>query len=230
MNRVQRALCGIRHTTGTPGTRLPITVDILRHIHAGIATSTLNVFDQHCFWACCSLAFFGFFRIGELLPTPANNHILSSDVMFYPVGSLSIWLRQSKTDKSGHGTHIAISSVSSHLCPVQALATFLPHRLARYPPGPIFIMSNGSTLTPGRFNSLLKDTISRIGLDPRRFSSHSFRAGAATTAAAAGLPDWLIKSLGRWSSSAYQIYISTPPSLLATVPQQLCDMLEHAPI
>ena len=82
---------------------------------------------------------------------------------------------------------------------------------------------------PTKFNVFLKDIIARIGLDPKRYSSHSFRAGAATTAAEAGLPDWLIKSLGRWSSAAYQIYISTPPSLLAKVPQQLCNLLEHSP-
>lgn len=34
------------------------------------------------------------------------------------------------------------------------------------------------------------------------YSGHSFRTGAATTAAAAGTPEWLAKSLGRWKGDA----------------------------
>ena len=36
------------------------------------------------------------------------------------------------------------------------------------------------------------------------YVNHSFRIGAATTAAAAGLPAWLTKVMGWWSSDAYQ--------------------------
>ena len=40
-------------------------------------------------------------------------------------------------------------------------------------------------------------------LDWEHYSSHSYRVGTATAAAAAGLPDHLIKTLGRWRSSAW---------------------------
>ena len=53
------------------------------------------------------------------------------------------------------------------------------------------------------------------------YSSHSFCIGAATTAGARGVPDHLIKILGRWSSDAHQIYIRTPVSSIVQVSRQL---------
>ena len=41
-------------------------------------------------------------------------------------------------------------------------------------------------------------------------STHSFRIGAATTAAAAGHPRWLIQAMGRWTSDCYKVYLRIP--------------------
>jgi len=43
----------------------------------------------------------------------------------------------------------------------------------------------------------------------------------ATTAAAAGLPFWLIKVMGRWSSDTYQTYLHCPSNLIYSVLQLL---------
>ncbi|XP_067017747.1 uncharacterized protein [Acropora muricata] len=48
--------------------------------------------------------------------------------------------------------------------------------------------------------------------------------GAATTAAAAGLPAWLIKILGHWRSDSYQRYIHLPQ---ATILQVLTTMVAY---
>uniref|UniRef100_A0A1X7T7Z6 Tyr recombinase domain-containing protein n=1 Tax=Amphimedon queenslandica TaxID=400682 RepID=A0A1X7T7Z6_AMPQE len=63
----------------------------------------------------------------------------------------------------------------------------------------------------------LKNPLVAKGIDQNQYSGHSFRIGAATSAAKAGIPDHLIKALGRWKLEAYQIYIRAPTSSLAVV-------------
>ena len=68
----------------------------------------------------------------------------------------------------------------------------------------------GSLFKAGRFSPLSRTHVTDVlrqlqqqaGYDSHLYSSHSFRIGAATTSAAAGLPPWLIKTSGRWNSNA----------------------------
>ena len=59
-------------------------------------------------------------------------------------------------------------------------------------------------------NAWLRSILKGAGV-PGNYSSHSYRIGAATSAALAGVPDRVIKVLGRWFSDCYVRYIRTPP-------------------
>jgi site-specific recombinase XerD len=67
----------------------------------------------------------------------------------------------------------------------------------------------------------IRSTLSQAGVDSKPYSGHSFRSGAATTAARQGVGDATIKMLGRWKSSAYQLYVQTPREQLAAISRKL---------
>ena len=118
---------------------------------------------------------------------------------------LHILLKRSKTDQAGKGAIVDIGRTGGQLCPVAAVLSWMVRR--GNAPGPLFHFQNGAPLTQQRFVVELRKALQMIGEDPQQFGGHSFRAGAATTAAQQGIGDATIKLLGRWHSSAYQVYI-----------------------
>ena len=76
--------------------------------------------------------------------------------------------------------------------------------------GPFFIYKNGHPLTKSKFNYKIKKALQEIGLPYERFFCHSFRIGAATTAAKAGTDDSVIQMMSRWRNSAFLLYVHTP--------------------
>ena len=56
-------------------------------------------------------------------------------------------------------------------------------------------------------NEKIKQLVANLGMDPRNYSTHSIRSGAASTAAKLGFQDWEIMRLGGWKSATYRSYI-----------------------
>ena len=71
--------------------------------------------------------------------------------------------------------------------------------------------------------SEIRAALQAAGVPDSGYSGHSFRIGAATTAALNGVPDSLIKTMGRWQSSAYTLYIRTPRETLCSVARALVE-------
>ena len=69
----------------------------------------------------------------------------------------------------------------------------------------------------------MRAALSKAGVVSSEYCGHSFRIGAATMAAALGLEDSLIKALGRWESSAYQLYVKLPRETLVGSSIQLAS-------
>ena len=81
--------------------------------------------------------------------------------------------------------------------------------------GPLFKFQDGRYLTRQRLVDQVWAALQAAGLDQSKYCGHSFRIGAATTAARHGMEDSVIKTLGRWKSLAYLEYIKIPREQLA---------------
>ena len=88
-------------------------------------------------------------------------------------------------------------------------------------PGPLFRFEDGRPLTRPRLVLEVRRALDEAGASSAGISGHSFRIGAATTAAEQGVEDSTIKDLGRWRSNAYQRYIRRDRANLAGLAEKL---------
>ena len=94
-------------------------------------------------------------------------------------------------------------------------------------PGPLFCFKRGTPLTRPEFAARVKSALQLLGYPANKYAGHSFRAGAASTAAAVGLEDSVIKTMGRWESSAYLLYIRLPRVQLQGVATALSNFRRY---
>ena len=226
--RLQLVLRGIKRVQGTnTKVRRPITLSILHLFYCLLNIEHTNNKDSLMLWAAMTLAFFGFLRIGELTCNSAfneNHHLMVRDIHLLPNGSpqyMLVRIKASKTDPFRQGQTILVGKSNSQLCPVSAMLAYLAVIQSNLEPGPIFRYEAGTFLTREKLTRETRLLISMGGLNSSEYAGHSFRIGAATSAAAANLPPWLIKVLGGWSSECFERYIKTPVSILAQVSQRL---------
>ena len=89
----------------------------------------------------------------------------------------------------------------------------------------LFIAINHRPLSYAYLTNKLHHFLSLIGIHLAPYSLHSLRAGAATTAAAAGCTEDQIQKLGRWSSTCYRRYIKPSKREQASMAPRLTTSL-----
>ena len=205
--------------------RLPITGQVLRRVKAELEQSRHP--EGVVLWAVCCVAFFGFFRLGELLLASRDAfnpslHLAWGDVAVDSTLNprmVRCHLKHSKTDQLGRGVYVVLGRTGLELCPVAAVLAFMACRGDQ--PGPFFLTTARVPLTKSDFISILRTLLASIGLPAADYAGHSFRIGAATSAALAGVEDSTIQLLGRWQSAAFLRYIRTPHEQLAAISRTL---------
>ena len=223
MPRLQLVLRGVARSSSHRNVRPPrlpimgVVMHQLRRVWSG------SDFESHLMWAATCVGYFGFLRAGEFTAVDsAPPIILMSDVAINSRSAPTAFrlrLRRSKTDPLGRGVDIFLGVSGTEVCPVAALLQYLAVRPLG--DGHLFVWEDGRPLSKSTFVNHLRRGLQSAGFDMTRFSGHSLRIGAATSAAAAGIPDHLIKTLGRWRSEAYQLYVRTPRDSLLGVARMI---------
>ncbi len=178
---------GVRRTLGTAQRQVrPVTVPELRKMVQGLGADMGGCRDR----ALLLLGFAGAMRRSELVGLDVADVTEGTD-------GLRVHLQRSKTDQEGAGRTIGIPFGSNPVtCPVRAWRAWL--ELSSITEGPAFRPVDrhghigGARLGSQAVALLLKRHAARVGLDPDEVSGHSLRAGLATSAAAAGVPERVI--------------------------------------
>ena len=72
---------------------------------------------------------------------------------------------------------------------------------------PMFRKSDGSAFTTDDIRNIVRQIVVALGLDPDMYGAHSLRIGGATALFAAGADPMVIRTMGRWSSDCYRLYV-----------------------
>ncbi|XP_070197283.1 uncharacterized protein [Littorina saxatilis] len=208
---VKKLLKGLARLTSKKDSRFPITFNRLKQIVAILPVIYSSSYEAVMYKAAFTVAFFGFLRISEIVGQEGSLHGGRLPLQLNQINlnniSLQLWLHASKTDQSGQGCYANMTRVgdSPDVCPVLAMQHFLvarPNMLDS-----LFIHFDGSCLTRYKFQAVLKKATHTLGWGAAGFSSHSFRIGAATTAAINAVPMQTIMQKGRWLSLAVRKYV-----------------------
>ena len=207
--------------------RMPVTLLKLKVIYEFLASSSWSQADRCMLWAAVTTAFFGFLRSSEYCSPQTQKYDPESTLCFeditYKHSNMYINIKVSKTDPFREGCTICLSPSNAIICPVRNLLNYISQHPLKS--GPLFTFTDHTLLTRRRLNLLLKSAISTNQKAP--VSSHSLRIGAATTAAAAGFPRWLIQQLGRWTSDCFRTYVQIPTSTFKQVSHTLATTLRE---
>ncbi len=184
---VRSVLKGIRRVKGVAQVQAkPLLRDDLFTVLDSMGDRLKDIRDR----GLMLVGFAGGFRRSELVGLDV------SDIDHVRQG-IVITLRHSKTDQEGKGRKIGVPFGRTKHCPVKALEAWLQR--TSFAEGPIFraITRHGHTATQrlsgDAVAEVVRERLTKAGINPEGYSGHSLRSGFATSAAMAGVATWRIR-------------------------------------
>lgn len=206
---VKKALKGGSKRKSNTTLREPISIILLAKLVKTLHLVCESKYEVSMIKSAFLLAFFGLFRIGEMVADTkvrAQRSVMLLRDIVIKDETLTITVRFSKTDQTGKSSSIVVNGQKGNpLCPVEAVKKFVKRRGTE--PGPLFLHYNGSFLSRFQFNKILLMALSIADPKQANIQTHSFRIGGATNAMAKGVPYEKIQEMGRWKSNVAKRYI-----------------------
>ena len=152
------------------------------------------------------IGFAGGFRRNELIS-------LNLEDLEFVFEGLKINVKRSKTDQFGEGFIKGIPYFENYLyCPVKNLKNWL--NISKIKKGPVFVRfvkgskTSNIRLTDQSVALIIKEYLTKAGIDNKNYSGHSLRSGFATSAAEAGAEERSIMAMtGHKSTEMVRRYI-----------------------
>ena len=189
--------------------KLSFSVEHLCLFYSGLNFSNVKHFS--C-WCAMLLAFFGCFRLSNLVPTSKGmfdslKHLRRDDIRFEKEFVL-IYYKWSKTNQNASRVAwVPISAVSDYRFNIISHFQLLFSAVKAPGDAPLFTFKKNGFHSRHSLVRILDSCVAKAGLSVSDYSWHSFRRGAAVFAFELGLADSAVQLLGDWSSSAFKNYL-----------------------
>jgi len=187
---------------------LPVTNVLIHKIRRHLQPAAAESHNQRMLLAAMSIATNGLFRMGEIGATAVEpkRYPRMRDLTLHR-DYVTIHLPRSKTDQFGEGVDIRIANAAA----IADLIAYLTgcSKDARQPDAPLFSWSDGRALTRRALLTATNRALRAVKVNLNEWAGISFRRGGATSLARAGIPDRIIKILGRWKSFVFARYIDS---------------------
>ncbi len=198
-------------------TTTPVDLEILNDIRRGIREMGWAKGSETAVWTACLVAFWGAFRLAEILPKKENtfdrfSDLLWQDVTYSSKDELLLRIKSAKVPGSP-GNRVRLYAVKENqFCPVAALKSLenaQKHGKQWDQNLPVFRRSSGRNLTKHVFLKAINATLALKPNNQVVLSGKSFRSGIPSCLES--FPKHFrenhLKSLGRWKGQAYQRYM-----------------------
>ena len=159
-----------------------MTLELLKILGHEIAKTDWPGNSKQVLWCACTTAFFGSFRLGEILPKSEYNAHPSDTLLWKDINVISsdhvlIHVKVTKS-RSKQGGYVDMFGFQGHeVCPVKTLLALKRLSVNNGPDCPVFSFNSGKNLTLNNLNDTVRKLREvHLGPDIRQFSSHSLRA------------------------------------------------------
>jgi hypothetical protein len=193
--------------------RKAMTYPLLKVLSHEIAGSGWTEDSKQVLWTAMTTAFFGSFRLGEILAKSksafnVNETLLWRDVKF-STGAVTITVKVPKSRKAKAEYIDLFHLPDTRYCPILALKKLRALHSTHTEDTPVFSFTDGTLLTPSMMNDTLVTLLQpHLGDEAVLYTGHSFRA--ALPSALASCPeissDESVKLWGRWTSDSFKSY------------------------